>query len=154
MATSNVSAIDREEWQLIESKAATGTSITFNAFSGYKHLWLTGKAITKSGTDYIAARPNNNSTVGNYASAVGYGKGTEIFVTTSISGTAMAASMMIFDVDKTTPKHFSAAYDPSTPSNEHEAFVDTVAVTSLVVYTYGGSVTFTGGTFYLYGIVA
>jgi hypothetical protein len=45
MATSNVSAIDREEWQLIESKSASGTSVTFNAFSGYKHLWLTGKAI-------------------------------------------------------------------------------------------------------------
>ena len=152
MATGSVSAIDREEWQLIESKAATGTSLTFNAFSGYKHLWLTGKAITKASTDYVMVRPNNNSTQGNYAYANSSGTDTRYY-TAGNTASAQATSFKIFDVDKTTPKHVAVTYDASQPANEPDAFVDTVAVTSLVVYTNGGAA-FTGGTFYLYGIVA
>lgn len=152
MATSNVSAIDREEWQLIESKAATGTSVTFNAFSGYKHLWLTGKAITKSSSDYTAVRPNNNSTAGNYSHL--YGATETKFLLGNNNTGAAAQSFKIYDVDKTTPKHVASSYDSSVPSNECDAFIDTVAVTSLVVYTNAGSATFTGGTWYLYGIVA
>ena len=153
MATSNVSAIDREEYQLIESKSATGTTITFNAFSGYKHLWLTGKAITKSGSTAIAVRPNNNSTAGNYAVAQNTSSNAAFFVTGSTSS-AQAASFLIYDVDKTTPKRVACSYDPSVPQNDQDAFIDTVAVTSLVVYANDGTSTFTGGTFYLYGIVA
>ena len=153
MATGSVSAIDREEWQLITSTAATGTSVTFNAFSGYKHLWLVGKAITKSSTDYVAVRPNNNSTSGNYAQT--YGSGTESkFLTYGSTASSQAVSFQIYDVDKTTPKKAFASYDASVPTLPQDAFIDTVAVTSLVVYTNGGSATFTGGTFYLYGIVA
>jgi len=152
MATGSVSAIDREEYQLIESKSASGATVTFNAFSGYKHLWLTGKAITKSGSDYIVVRPNNNSTIGNYAAAISSGAETKIWCSPGIA-TSQAMSLKIFDVDKTTPKHFAASYDTSVPSNEQDAFIDTVAVTSLVILTHSGA-TFTGGTFYLYGIVA
>lgn len=152
MATGSVSAIDREEWQLIESKSASGTSVTFNAFSGYKHLWLTGKAITKSASDYVAVRPNNNSTAGNYSHM--YGVADTKFLTGNSTSTASAISFQIYNVDKTTPKHVAASYDASVPSNEMDAFIDTVAVTSLVVYTNAGSATFSGGTFYLYGIVA
>jgi hypothetical protein len=153
MATSNVSAIDREEWQLIESKSATSTSVTFNAFSGYKHLWLTGKAITKSGSDGISIRPNNNSTQGNYVAGADDGNDTKFRVAAHASA-SQAMSFKIYDVDKTTPKQVSCSYSYVVPQNEHDAFVDPVAVTSLVVFTNGGSVTFTGGTFYLYGIVA
>lgn len=153
MATGSVSAIDREEWQLIESKSASGTSVTFNAFSGYKHLWLTGKAITKSGATGIAVRPNNNSTVGNYVAGAENGADTLFFISGGIA-TSQAASFKIYDVDKTTPKQVSCSYSYVVPQNEHDAFVDPVAVTSLVVLTYNGTATFTGGTFYLYGIVA
>jgi hypothetical protein len=153
MATGNVSAIDREEWQLIESKSATGTSVTFNAFSGYKHLWLTGKAIDKSGSDGISVRPNNNSTQGNYVAGADDGTDTRFRVAGTIAAT-QAMSFKIYDVDKTTPKQVSCSYAYVVPENEQDAFIDTVAVTSLRVYTNGGSVTFTGGTFYLYGIVA
>ena len=153
MATGSVSAIDREEWQLIESKSATGTTLTFNAFSGYKHLWLTGKAITKSASDYTAVRPNNNSTAGNYSHSYGGGTQDKLLIGDSAS-VAQGVSFKIFDVDKTTPKHVAASYDPSIPAHEQDAYVDIVAVTSLRVFTSGGSATFTGGTFYLYGIVA
>jgi hypothetical protein len=153
MATSNVSAIDREEWQLIESKSASGTSVTFNAFSGYKHLWLTGKAITKSGADNITVRPNNNSTAGNYVAGAENGTDTRFLISGSTAA-SQATSFKIYDVDKTTPKKVSCSYNYAVAENEHDAFVDPVAVTSLVVVTYGGSVTYTGGTFYLYGIVA
>jgi len=152
MATSNVSAIDREEWQLITSAAATGTSVTFNAFSGYKHLWLTGKGITKSASDYILVRPNNNSTAGNYAIQYNDGNADKIFIGDS-TATAQAVTFQIFDVDKTTPKKMLGSYDTSVPAMPMDAFVDTVAVTSLVISTNSGN-SFTGGTFYLYGIVA
>jgi hypothetical protein len=153
MATGSVSAIDREEYQLIESKAASGTSVTFNAFSGYKHLWLTGKAITKSGATHIAVRPNNNSTAGNYAVVRNDGESTNFLIQGSTAA-ACAASFQIFDVDKTIPKKAWASYNTGVPQMAQDAFIDTVAVTSLVVYTNDGSSTFTGGTFYLYGIVA
>jgi len=151
MATGSVSAIDREEYQLIESKSATGLSVTFNAFSGYKHLWLTGKAITKSGSTQIAVRPNNNSTTGSYAIVRDAGETVEFLMQGTASG-ASAASFQIFDVDKTTPKKVNTSYIIGGPQNEQDAYIDTVAVTSLVVFTYNGTSTFTGGTFYLYGI--
>jgi len=153
MATSNVSAIDREEWQLIESKSATGTTLTFNAFSGYKHLWLTGQAITKSGATHIAVRPNNNSTAGNYATVRSAGTDPE-FLMQDNTAASCAASFQIFDVDKTTPKRVATTYNNAVPQNDQDAFVDTVAVTSLAVSCYNGTSTFTGGTFRLYGIVA
>jgi hypothetical protein len=153
MATSNVSAIDREEWQLIESKSASGTNVIFNAFSGYKHLWLTGKGITKSGSTAIGVQPNSNSTAGNYATAGNSGQN-GLFVIAGATASNQATSFLIYDVDKTTPKRAAASYDTSVPQNDMDAFIDTVAVTSLKVFTYDGSSTFTGGTFYLYGIVA
>ena len=153
MATGSVSAIDREEWQLIESKAATGTSVTFNAFSGYKHLWLTGKAITKSAVDHVTVRPNNNSTAGNYVAGAEDGKDTR-FLIGGYTAASQAVSFIIYDVDKTTPKKVSCSYNYAVSENANDAFVDPVAVTSLVVVTYTGTVTYTGGTFYLYGIVA
>ena len=153
MATSNVSAIDREEWQLIESKSATGTSVTFNAFSGYKHLWLTCKDITKNSAQGIAVRPNNNSTAGVYVAGAENGTDTRFFIAAGVA-TSQAASFKIYDVDKTTPKRVACSYSYNVPENENDAFVDPVAVTSLVVMTYNGTATFTGGTFYLYGIVA
>lgn len=153
MATSNVSAIDREEYQLIESKAATGTTVTFNAFSGYKHLWLTGKAITKNSATHIAVRPNNDTTVGSYALVRGAGEQPEFLIQDS-TASSCAASFKIWDVDKTTPKKVANSYNTGVPQNEQDAYIDTVAVTSLAVLCYNGTSTFTGGTFYLYGIVA
>lgn len=153
MATGTVSAIDREEWRLIESKAATGTSVTFDNFSGYKHLWVTGISITKSASTQISFRPNNNSTAGYYFNAYDAGRDNR-FLAVGASSTAAALSFKIFDVDKTTPKHVATSHDASLPSNEMDAFVDTVPVTSLVLFTQNGTATFTGGTFYLYGIVA
>jgi len=153
MATSNVSAIDREEWQLIESKSATGTSVTFNAFSGYKHLWLTGIAITKSAGDHLAIRPNNNSTQGVYAHPWAAGEQTK-FLASGNTASSQAISFQIYDVDKTTPKRAVSNWDTTIVTSDKDAFIDTVAVTSLVVTTNGGTATFTGGTFYLYGIVA
>lgn len=154
MATGSVSAIDRSQWQLIESKSASGTSVTFNAFSGYKHLWLTGKAITKSGTDHIAVRPNNNSTQGNYANGWNTGQATAFLITGNVDSNAVAVSFKINDIDTTGPKQTASSYDNSNVAQDWNAFIDTSTVTSLVVYTNGGSVTFSGGTFYLYGIVA
>ncbi len=153
MATGSVSAIDRERWQLIQSQAASGTTMTFNSFSGYKHLWLVGKGITKSGSDHTAVRPNNNSTQGNYAQSWNSGQGDKFLVSANASASS-AIPFMIFDIDTTGPKHVACNYDAGNPTHEQDSFVDTTEVTSLVVFNIGGSVTFTGGTWYLYGIVA
>lgn len=154
MAVGTVSGVSPEDqWQLITSTTASGTSMTFNSFTGYKHLWLVGKAITKNTTTHISIRPNNNSTAGNYS--FGWTGGTaDKFLVSSDTASAQAVSFKIYNVDQTYPKHVACSYDNAYPSQEQDAFLDTVAVTSLVIYTYNGTSTFSGGTFYLYGIPA
>jgi hypothetical protein len=142
----------REVWTLIESKSATGTTVTFNSFSGYKHLFLAGKSITKSGSGHIKIRPNGNSTAGNYAHNWNTGNA-DAFLTSGNTSTAEGMSFIIYNVDKTSPKQVIAQWDSSVASHDKDAFLDTVAVTSLEVIAHGGP-TFTGGTFYLYGILA
>ena len=142
----------REVWTLIESKAASGSSVTFNSFSGYKHLFLSGKGISKSGAGHIKIRPNNNSTAGNYAHMWNSGTA-DAFLTSANPSSDEGMSFIIYDVDQTSPKQVLANWDSSVASNAKDAFIDTVAVTSLVVLAHGGP-TFTAGTFYLYGILA
>ena len=144
----------REVWTLIESKAASGSSVTFNSFSGYKHLFLSGKGISKSGSSHIKIRPNNNSTAGNYSHNWNGGN-SDAFLTSSNISADEAMSFIIYNVDQTSPKQVIAQWDSSIASHDKDAFIDTVAVTSLVVLTHGGATpTFTAGTFYLYGILA
>lgn len=150
MAVSNVSTVDGDEWQLITSVTPSGTSVTFNNFSGYKTLWLVGKQVTKSPSEYPMVRVNNNVTAGN--NAVNDSSGTrQGILIQNLTASAQGFSFKIYDVDKAIPHKIEAEFDNS---QNGDAYADPVVVTSLVLTTAGGSSTYTGGTVYLYGIAA
>jgi len=150
MAVSNVSTVDRDEWQLITSVTPSGTSVTFNSFSGYKTLWLVGRQVTKSASEYPMVRVNNNTTAGN--NAVNDASGTrQGILINNITASAQGFSFKIYDVDKAIPHKIEAEFENS---QNGDAYADPVVVTSLVLTTAGGTATYTGGTVYLYGIAA
>jgi hypothetical protein len=152
MAVGTVSGVNLEDqWQLISSVTASGTSITFNSLSGYKHLWLVVRSITKSGADYLAVRPNNDSTAGNYAITWSVGTQSQILFG-GTTASAQAAAFRIYNIDQAAPHKIEGIYD-SAVFGPIDTYANPVAVTSLVVYTYSGA-TFTGGTVALYGIAA
>lgn len=150
MAVGTVSAIEPNQWQLITSVTPSGTSVTFNSFSGYKTLWLVGKQVTKSTSDYPMVRVNNNTTAGN--NAVNDASGTrQGILINNLTASAQGFSFKIYDVDKEIPHKIEAEFENS---QNGDAYVDPVVVTSLVLTTAGGTATYTGGTVYLYGIAA
>lgn len=155
MAVGTVSGVDpQDNWQLISSSTPSGTSVTFSSLSGYKHLWVVGKGITKSAADYVGMRPNNDTTAGNYATiTVSSGVGNK-FLISGYTGEAQAFSAKIYDIDKTIPHLVEWGYSDVSYGLPSDAYVNPVAITSLVIFNQGGSATFSGGTLYLYGIPA
>jgi hypothetical protein len=152
MAVGTVSGISPEDnWQLISSVTPSGTSHTFSSLTGYKHLWVIGKGITKSGADYIGMRPNNDTTAGNYG--LGWASGTS--QTSLIANTTAAAqgvSAKIYNIDQAIPHKIDGTYDANQWSPA-DAYVNPVVITSLVIHCYTTG-SFTGGTLSLYGIPA
>lgn len=155
MAVGTVSGIIPEDnWQLITSVTPSGTSVTFNSFSGYKHIWIVGKDITTSGAAYFCMRPNNDTSAGSYATFYNNGTESTFFLNGNQNGTR-AFHGKIYNVDKTIPHLIEPHGAGGVPSDGGiSVYTNPVAITSLVIYTYGGTVTFTGGTMYLYGIPA
>ena len=69
MATSNVSAIDNDVWQLVATNSPTsGTTITFSGLTGYKKYMLIANNLTGNATTTINITFNGSST--NYISMV------------------------------------------------------------------------------------
>ena len=111
MAVGTVSGVNLDEqWQLITSAAATGASLTFSSLSGYKHIWITGVAITKSGGDYITVRPNNDTSAGSYSQ--GWNAGTETrWLATKDTATASGFSFKIYNIDQSAPHKIESGAD-------------------------------------------
>ena len=153
MAVGTVSGIVPEDnWQLITSVTASGTSITFSSLSGYKHIWIVGQSITKSASVNIGIRPNNDSSAGSYCMSWTGGTDTQ-FLIAPATASSQASAFRIFNIDKSIPHDIEGEYDPADWIPQ-AAYVNPVPITSLVVRTSNGSATFTGGTFYVYGIPA
>jgi len=152
MAVGTVSGVDQQDnWQLISSTTASGTSMTLTGFTGYKHLWIVGKDITKSASDFPAIRPNNDTSLGSYALGM---YAANKFLLAQQSSTALGFSGKIYDIDKTIPHRVEWGFDPAAWGLPQDCYVNPVAITSVVLTTNGGSVTYTGGTVYVYGIPA
>jgi hypothetical protein len=146
MAVGTVSGVNLDDqWQLITSVTASGSSVTFNSFSGYKTLWLTGRGITKSASDYVAVRPNNDSAAGSYATLYSSGVQTR-FLTNGAASTAQAISFKIYNVDQAIPHSVDGANFDGNDYARGEAYVNPVVITSVVIDNLSGA-TFTGGTF-------
>jgi hypothetical protein len=152
MAVGTVSGINPEDnWQLISSVTASGTSVTFSSLTGYKHLWITGRGITKSASDYVAMRPNNDATTGNYALTWSVGT-TNTSLIAGTTATAQGVSAKIYNIDQAIPHKIDGTYD-GNQWGPADSYVNPVAITSLVIYNYTTG-SFTGGTLSLYGIAA
>jgi hypothetical protein len=151
MAVGTVSGVNLDEqWQLISSTTASGTSMTFNGFTGYKHIWIVGNAITKNASTPVRIRPNNDTAAGSYAWAQS-GNDSSFYVGTT-TASAHAVSFKIYNIDQAAPHKVESVSD--SLYNVNDAYVNPVAITSIVVYPYNGTASFTGGTFSVYGVPA
>jgi hypothetical protein len=152
MAVGTVSSVGGEQWQLISSQTPSTTSVTLTSFSGYKTIMVVGKGVTKSGSEYPKILVNGSTTAGNYATLWGSG-GNVGFLCQGALASAQGFVFRIYDCDKATIHKVDSAYDGSGAHGQPtDAYVDPVAVTSLVLTTNAGTATFTGGTVYVYGI--
>ncbi len=151
MAVGTVSGVNLDEqWQLISSVTPSGTSITFNNLTGYKHIWIAGSNITKSASTPIGIRPNNDTTVGSYAWQQS-GNDNKFYVGTTTAG-SHALNFKIYNIDQAAPHKVESVSDSTY--NNYDAYTNPVAITSIVVFTWNGTATFTGGTIAAYGIPA
>jgi hypothetical protein len=153
MAVGTVSGIVPEDnWQLISTTTPSGTNFTLTGFDGYRHLWLVGKSITKSASTQTGIRPNNDTSGGSYGASWSVGTATSFLFSGDSSGAA-AMAFKIFNIDKSIPHKIEGEYDANDWLPQ-SVYANPVPITSLLIRTNNGTATFTGGTFYLYGIPA
>lgn len=144
MAVGTVSSINYDNWQLITSTTPSGSSVTFNNFSGYKTLWVVG-SVTKSDASNTRVRPNNDTATGSYASPYVAGA---FYLNDAAS---LGISFKIYDVDREVPHKVEFSTNFAGNSNGN-AYTAPNVITSLVLSPDSG--TFTGGTLRLYGIAS
>lgn len=74
MATSNVSALDQDTWQLVGTNTVSAGSSTssFTSLSGYKKYLVVIQNYAPSVANNLLLRFNGDSTTGNYGSAAVY----------------------------------------------------------------------------------
>lgn len=146
MAVGTVSSINYDNWQLITSTTPSGSSVTFNNFSGYKTLWVVGN-VTKSDSSHTRIRPNNDTTVSSYANAYA---ASAFYL---IDGSPRAISFKIYDVDRAIPHKVDFVTNiVGGETTNSDAYTVPDVITSLVLSPDSG--TFTGGTLRLYGIAS
>lgn len=152
MAVGTVSGINLDEqWQLISSVAASGTSITFSSLTGYKHIWVTGRNITKDAAQSIGIRPNNDTSVGSYAASA-MGNDSKFYCGTTTAG-SHALSFRIYNIDQSAPHRVELVNGDDYDSNA-DAYVNPVPITSITLVAWNTTSSFTGGTIAVYGIPA
>ena len=160
VGTVSASTID-EPWQLIATNTTTsGTTTTFNSFSGYKALMITFKGVTTGSTGKYYMRFNGDSG-SNYNSLMsGYGANpvgfsfTQIYISGYDTTGVENGYVIIKNVDSTTlPKIVVEGTSYVMNKNGGIWLNDSSAITSIVI-THDSGAAFTAGTFKLYGIAA
>jgi hypothetical protein len=152
MAVGTVSGLNLDEqWQLISSVTASGTSVVFSSLTGYKHIWINGRSITKASLDYPFISINSDTSAGNYGvSGVGTRAG---FLCGIGTASASAFGFKIYNIDQTIPHRVDCNYDAGEIATPADGYFNPVAVTSITVKTFSGNA-YTGGTISIYGIPA
>jgi hypothetical protein len=151
MAVGTVSALEPNQWQLISTQTPTsGTSVSFTGLSGYKTYMVALKGVTKSSNAWFYATMNSDTTAGDYGGTLG---GIQFGQSAS---TAYGTGLIIFDANENVPHSILEMFTTSGHYNQN-LYADPTAITSIQIYSdtpAGGTVTFSGGTIYLYGIAA
>jgi hypothetical protein len=155
MATSNVSAIDNDVWQLIATNTpSTASTSTFSSISGYKKLMLTFKNYTTSVSGPVQVRFNSDSTIGNtvsyanwYSNGGNYSETSIILGVYAYTSTVRHGYIVVDNVNQSAPHIVDGqAYDGYIRG----AYLPADPITSIVISPQNGG-TFSG-TFLLYGI--
>ena len=138
-----------KDWELISSTAITGTpaSISLTSFGTYKDILvlLSASAVTTNST--VQAQPNSSATGAHYFNANANGTGTFFSLSVGNSLNPKNVSFEIHDVDTTQP---SQCFALLSSSGSKQYFMDTNAVTSVLIYNSSGTFN-NAGTIYLYG---
>tara|TARA_R110000868_G_scaffold233647_1_gene487400 strand:+ start:181 stop:648 length:468 start_codon:yes stop_codon:yes gene_type:complete len=155
MAVGTVSGVDpQDNWQLISSVTASGTSVVFSSLTGYKDIWINGRSITKAANDYPFISVNSDTSVGNYGISGGSSGQRAGFLCASVSGTAPSAfGFKIYNIDQTIPHRVDCNFDGHEMSTPADGYFNPVAITSITVKTLNGTA-YNGGTISIYGIPA
>ena len=145
MATSSVSALDQDTYQLVGTNTPTsGTTSTFSSLSGYKKYILVAEDVTGSSAE-LRVTFNGSST--GYVGIIVATANTKTFVYLSVGSTNSSAYIIIDNVNNGGPKIIKGI--------EHNAYVtegmwnNTADITSITVTRTSA---YTGGTLKLYGI--
>jgi hypothetical protein len=154
---------------------SSATTVTFSSISGlYKDLKLVVSANTASGSAQILVRLNSDATTGNYLWTYMYGSGSVVYsdagnpnptaggslyvtqINTATTGNSIV-TMDLFDYSATN-KHKVALSRGNLASAGTDAsstrWASNSAVTTVMVYLYGGASFAAGSTFALYGVSA
>jgi hypothetical protein len=149
MATSTVSSVTGDVWQLITSVTASGTSVSFSSLSGYKTLMIAFQKITTGATATLSFQLNTDTT-NNYSGGNAASTENAIIVAGNTSSTRSGLAI-IYDADKAIPHKIESATGASNAANL-QAFLEPAAITS--IEAKAGGQTFTGGTIAVYGIAS
>jgi hypothetical protein len=149
MATSTVSSVTGDNWQLISSVTPSGTEVIFSSISGYKTLMVVFQKITTGLTATLTFQCNGD-TSNNYSGGNAGNTENAIIMAGNTSSTR-GGFAIIHNADRAIPHKVETATGLSNASNL-EAYLEPAAITS--INAKAGGQTFTGGTMYLYGIAA
>jgi hypothetical protein len=156
MATGNVSALDRDTWQLIETKTSLGgSSINFTGLAGaYKNLMMTWNILT--GNSYLTLRINEET--GDFYSGCCFttdGLGatnqtkTQFWLANS-TGTQNIGYVVLTNCDlDTMPKIVTNGWNTTGGGPFGGTYYGSGTVTSLQLQNSGGSIN--SGTISLFG---
>jgi len=156
MAVGTVSGIDpSDNWQLITSQAASGSSVTFSSLSGYKKILLTIRGLSKSAASHMSIQLNNDTSYGNYACIVSDGDVNQ-FIVGGNTAAAIGNFFWIDNVDKSMPHRVSVnSWGPTSSDHSERWYLNPVPITSIKLFNWqGGTQTWTAGTIELWGIPA
>lgn len=162
MATSSVSAIDSEVWQLIETKTISGTNTqTFSGLGGaYKKLMLACD-MTSGYSSYPCMRFNGDSGdkyAGGPTNSDGSGSSNrardKIYLVASPIYDSQFNCVMVFNnTHGIGPKYAEAGVSNYAADISNALYLGTDPISSVTVFCSGGD-NFGSGTMKLYGLVA
>jgi hypothetical protein len=137
-------------WELISSTAITGTpaSISLTSFGTYKDILVLVSAAAITTNSVVQAQPNSSATGAHYFDASANGTGTFFSLSIGNSANPKNVSFEIHDVNTTQPSQCFALLSGVAGSKQY--FMDTNAVTSVLIYNSAGTFN-NAGTIYLYG---
>lgn len=157
MATSNVSALDQDTYQLIATNSPrTGSTTTFSSLSGYKKYIVAFDGLANSSGGGMGLR-FNASTSGYYGGTVIYGSttwsATNSYIHLYYNASGVRGAVTIDNVNNGAPKIVSGT-TMSQADNSEMCYVEggwltTDVITSITILANG---TYNAGSVSLYGI--